>query len=315
MAVTSLDTTVFRRKPPREPTVAQLIRFGAREFAAAGLAFGHGTGDATDDAAALAFHALGLDHAQAAEAYARKVPAGDAGRVLALFAERLRRRVPAAYLMRRMWFAGLEFEVDERVIVPRSPFAELVAAGFAPWVDAARVRRVLDVGTGSGCIAIACALRFPGSRVDAVDVSADALAVARRNVERHRVGDRLQLHQGDVYATLDGRRYDLIVSNPPYVSDAEMDALPAEYRHEPDLALRAGADGLDVVRRILRGAGAHLEDGGVLVVEVGDSDERLQAAFPAVPFTWLEFEHGGGGVFVLTKDELDRHGRDFGTAG
>jgi ribosomal protein L3 glutamine methyltransferase len=297
----------FSRRPPRSPTVAQLIRFGAREFDAAGLAYGHGTGDATDDAAALVFHSLGLDHADAQAAYARKVDAVDATRVLALFAERLRRRVPVAYLMGRMWFAGLEFEVDERVIVPRSPFAELIESGFAPWVDAGQVRRVLDIGTGSGCIAIACALRFPQAEVDAVDLSADALAVARRNVERHGVGSRLQLYQGDVYAPLPERLYELIVSNPPYVSDAEMAALPHEYRHEPDMALRAGADGLDVVRRILRGADARLAAGGALVVEVGDSDERLQQAYPGVPFLWLEFERGGGGVFVLTRDDLDRH--------
>jgi ribosomal protein L3 glutamine methyltransferase len=299
----------FSRKPPRSPTVAQLIRFGAREFDAAGLAYGHGTGDARDDAAALVFHALGLDHANAAAAYDHKVPPEAVSGVLGLFAERLRRRVPAAYLMGRMWFAGLEFEVDERVIVPRSPFAELIAAGFSPWVEPDDVRDVVDLGTGSGCIAIACAVRFPQARVDGVDLSPDALAVARRNVERHGLQARLTLHQGDVYAPLGDRRYDLIVSNPPYVSHAEMDALPQEYLHEPDMALRAGADGLDVVRRILRDADQHLNDGGVLVVEVGDSDERLQQAYPSVPFLWLEFEHGGGGVFVLTKDELGRHRR------
>ncbi|HET7202899.1 MAG TPA: 50S ribosomal protein L3 N(5)-glutamine methyltransferase [Steroidobacteraceae bacterium] len=301
----------FARKPPRSPTVAQLIRFGAREFDSAALAYGHGTGDATDDAAALVFHALELDHAQAEAAYARKVAPGETARVLELFAERLRRRVPVAYLIGRMWFAGLEFEVDPRVIVPRSPFAELIHAGFSPWVEPRDVRRVLDIGTGSGCIAIACATRFPGAQVDAVDLSEGALAVARRNVERHRLESRVHLHRGDVYDPLGDRRYDLIVSNPPYVSDAEMAALPDEYRHEPDVALRAGVDGLDVVRRLLRGAEAHLEPAGVLVVEVGDSDERLQRAFPAVPFLWLEFERGGGGVFVLTRNELCRHRRDF----
>jgi ribosomal protein L3 glutamine methyltransferase len=287
------------------------VRFGAREFEAAGLAFGHGTADATDDAAALVFHALGLDHADAAAAYRRKVDAADAARVLALFEERLRRRVPVAYLMGRMWFAGLEFEVDPRVIVPRSPFAELIEAGFAPWVEPERVRSILDVGTGSGCIAIACALRFPSATVDAVDLSPEALAVARRNVERHGVLGRVTLHHGDVYAPLGARTYDLIVSNPPYVSDAEMAALPEEYRHEPDMALRSGADGLDVTRRLLRGADERLAPGGVLVVEVGDSDERLQRAYPSVPFLWLEFERGGGGVFVLTKDEIGRHRREL----
>lgn len=302
----------FVHAPPRRPTVGQLIRFGAREFDEAGLAFGHGTGDAVDDAAALVFHALALDHGDAAAAYGRKVTRPEAIEVLALFAERITRRVPAAYLMGRMWFAGLEFEVDPRVIVPRSPFAELIEAGFAPWVEPDAVRRVLDVGTGSGCIAIACAVRFPDARVDAVDVSEEALTVARRNVARHGVDDRLALHRGDVYESLGNRRYDLIVSNPPYVSDAEMAALPDEYRHEPDVALRAGHDGLDVVRRLLRDADAHLEPGGALVVEVGDSEERLQQAYPSVPFVWLEFERGGGGVFVLTKDELGRHRRALG---
>jgi ribosomal protein L3 glutamine methyltransferase len=301
----------FSRKPPAAPTVAALIRFGAREFDAAGLAFGHGTGDAQDDAAALVFHALGLDHADAAAAYRRKVEPPDLAKVLDLFAERLRRRVPVAYLMGHMWFAGLEFEVDARVIVPRSPFAELVDAGFAPWIDPETVGSVLDIGTGSGCIAIACAVRFPRAHVDAVDLSPDALAVAQRNVARHDLGARVHLHRGDVYAPVGARRYDLIVSNPPYVSDAEMAELPQEYRHEPDVALRAGADGLDVVRRILRHADDHLAPGGVLVVEVGDSDERLQQAYPSVPFVWLEFAQGGGGVFVLTKDELGRHRHEF----
>jgi ribosomal protein L3 glutamine methyltransferase len=304
----------FNRRPPAAPSVAQLIRFGAREFDAAGLAYGHGTVNARDDAAALVFHALGLDHAEAESAYVIKPGKAQVEQVLGLFAERLRRRVPAAYLMGRMWFAGLEFEVDERVIVPRSPFAELIAAGFAPWIDPGRVQRLVDLGTGSGCIAIACALRFPRARIDAVDLSAAALEVAARNVRRHSVEGRLQLHLGDVFEPLGDAVYDLIVSNPPYVSDEEMNALPREYLHEPDLALRAGNDGLDVVRRILRDADAHLAPGGILVVEVGDSEDRLQLAFPGVPFLWLEFEHGGGGVFLLTKGDLDRHRRELSGA-
>ena len=289
---------------PTAPTVADLIRHGAAAFERAGLAYGHGTDNAIDESAALVFHALDLDHADAEAAYARKPDAAGIARVLALFDERIRRRVPAAYLMGRMWFAGLEFEVDRRVIVPRSPFAELIHAEFAPWIDAARVHRILDIGTGSGCIAIACAVAFPRARVDAVDLSAHALEVARRNVARHGVGDRLQLFLGDVYEPLGEARYDLIVANPPYVSDEEMQSLPPEFLHEPDLALRAGADGLDVVRRILAGAGRHLEPGGALFVEVGDSDERVQQAFPGLPLTWLEFEHGGGGVFMLRGADL-----------
>jgi ribosomal protein L3 glutamine methyltransferase len=289
---------------PTAPTVADLIRHGAARFERAGLAYGHGMGDAVDEAAALVFHALDLDHARAESAYAQRPAATGVARVLALFEERIARRVPAAYLMGRMWFAGLEFEVDPRVIVPRSPFAELIHAGFAPWIDAGRVRSILDIGTGSGCIAIACAVALPRTRVDAVDISPKALEVAARNVARHGVGDRVRLLQGDVFGPVADARYDVIVANPPYVSDAEMQALPAEYLHEPELALRAGADGLDVVRRILAGAPRHLQPGGALFVEVGNSDERVQQAFPQLPFTWLEFEQGGGGVFMLRADQL-----------
>jgi len=291
---------------PSAPTVADLIRHGATAFERAGLAFGHGTDNATDEAAALAFHALDLDHAEAEAAYVMQPDAAGVARVLALFDERIARRVPAAYLMGRMWFAGLEFEVDPRVIVPRSPFAELIHDRFEPWLDPGRVRRILDIGTGSGCIAIACALAFPDASLDAVDLSPQALEVARRNAARHGVGDRVRLHLGDVYEPLGDARFDLIVSNPPYVSDAEMQDLPPEYLHEPDLALRAGADGLDVVRRILGGLSQHLEPGGALFVEVGDSDVRVQEAFPGLPLTWLEFEHGGGGVFLLRADDLKR---------
>jgi len=283
--------------------VADLIRHGAAAFEHAGLAYGHGTDNAIDEAAALVFHALDLDHAQAEAAYATRPDAGSVAHVLALFDERIERRVPAAYLMGRMWFAGLEFEVDSRVIVPRSPFAELIHVEFRPWIQPERVRRILDIGTGSGCIAIACAVAFPNAQVDAVDVSPQALEVARRNVARHGLGARVHLHLGDVYEPLGDARYDLIVSNPPYVSDAEMQALPPEYLHEPDLALRAGADGLDVVRRILAGLPEHLEPHGALFVEVGDSDVRVQEAFPDLPLTWLEFEHGGGGVFLLRGAE------------
>jgi ribosomal protein L3 glutamine methyltransferase len=305
----------FHRPAPRSPTVAELIRYGADEFEQAGLAYGHGTGNAIDDAAALVFHCLGMAHEDAATAYQTRPGEEETRRVLDAFAVRIRQRVPAAYLMGRMWFAGLEFEVDRRVIVPRSPFAELIEAGFEPWVDARRVKRILDVGTGSGCIAIACARRFAEARVDAVDLSVAALEVAARNVERHGVADRMRLLQGDAFEPVRGERYDLIVSNPPYVSDAEMAALPPEYLHEPDLALRAGSDGLDVVRRLLAGAAALLEPQGALFVEVGDSDERLQRAFPRVPFLWLEFEQGGGGVFMLTKHELERHRADLSRTG
>lgn len=295
----------FKSCPPVAPSVEDLVRYGALEFERAGLAFGHGTDNAVDEAASLVFHALGLDHSRAAEVYEFNPGPVDVERVLDVFAERIAKRVPAAYLTGRMWFAGLEFEVDERVIVPRSPFAELIAARFEPWIDPVPVRSILDIGTGSGCIAIACALAFPDARVDAVDLSPAAVSVARRNVARHGIGDRVELFQGDVFEPLGARRYDLIVSNPPYVSDSEMAALPDEYLREPDVALRAGSDGLDVVRRILDGAVSHLERGGAVFVEVGNSDERLGSTYPRLPFTWVEFEHGGGGVFVLRRDEFE----------
>lgn len=296
---------------PASPTVEELIRHGAARFRAARLTFGHGMGDAVDEAAALVFHELGLAHADAAKVYTRRPSPSEVSRVLAVFAERIARRIPAAYLMQRMWFAGHEFEIDERVIVPRSPIAELIDARFTPWLEAGRVRRVLDLGTGSGCIAIACALAWPAAQVDAVDLSADALAIARRNVARHAVGERVRLLQGDVYSPLGVERYELIVANPPYVSDGEMRRLPKEYRHEPDLALRAGVDGLDVARRILAGLPERLAPGGVLVLEVGNSEARLQRAYPGVPFTWLEFERGGGGVCLLTQEQALRHAAEL----
>ena len=296
---------------PAAPTVEDLIRHGAARFRTARLSFGHGMGDAVDEAAALVFHALGLAHTDAAEAYRQQPSPDDVERLLATFEQRIARRVPAAYLMRRMWFAGHEFEVDERVIVPRSPIAELIDARFVPWLEPARVRRVLDIGTGSGCIAIACALALPAAQVDAVDLSPEALAVARRNVAHHAVGERVRLLEGDVYAPLGSERYELVVANPPYVSEGEMRRLPKEYRHEPDLALRAGSDGLDVARRILAGLPERLAPGGVLVLEVGNSEGRLQRAYPGVPFTWLEFERGGGGVCLLTQEQALRHAAEL----
>lgn len=298
------DSPPHEFEVPPGATVLDLIRTGAVAFERAGLCYGHGMANAIDEAAALVFHALDLEHTAGAAAYGLRPEAADVERVLRLLASRVERRVPAAYLMGRMWFADLEFEVDERVIVPRSPFAELIHAGFEPWIDPDSVRRILDVGTGSGCIAIACALAFPQASVDAVDVSGGALEVAGHNVARHGVGGRVRLLQGDVYQPVADARYELIVANPPYVSDSEMQALPPEYRHEPDVALRAGADGLDVVRSLLAGAARHLAPGGALFVEVGDSDERVQRAFPELPFVWLEFEQGGGGVFLLRETDL-----------
>ena len=287
-------------------SVAQCIERGARQFEAAGLEFGHGTDNAFDEAAELVFFGAGLRHEDAAAVYGQTLTAAQLERIESLFERRVRERIPAAYLTQRMWFAGHEFFVDERVLVPRSAIAELIDARFAPWIDAAKVRSILDIGTGSGCIAIACALAFPEARVDAVDLSNDALAVTRINIERHQVKDRVRALVSDVYSGLDGCTYDAIVTNPPYVGSEELASLPAEYRREPQLGLYGGEDGLDIVRRILRDAAAHLNPQGILICEVGNTEEALQDAFPDVPFVWLEFDRGDGGVFVLEYQDLQR---------
>jgi ribosomal protein L3 glutamine methyltransferase len=292
-------------------TVEQLIQHGAAALERAQVCFGHGTDNAWDEAAELVFFGAGLRHEDAPDVYPMTVPAERHEAILELLERRIRERVPAAYLTHRMWFAGTEFYVDERVLVPRSPIAELIEARFSPWIDAERVRSVLDIGTGSGCIAIATALAFPEAHVDAADVSDDALAVAKTNIARYELGERVRAVRSDVFDALDGCLYDVIVSNPPYVGAEEMSSLPDEYRREPELGLRAGVDGLDIVRRILSGASKHLNPGGVLIVEVGNSEDALVDAYPSVPFTWLEFERGGGGVFVLTADDLSAHEAEF----
>ena len=222
----------------------------------------------------------------------------------ALLGRRIRERIPAAYLTGITWFAGLPFHVDSRVLIPRSPIAELIERRYAPWIDPRRVKRVLDIGTGSGCIAIATARALPRARVDAVDLSDAALAVAAINTRRHRLGRRVRLVKSDHFAALGRATYDIIVSNPPYVGSRELGTLPPEYRHEPRVALAAGASGLDAVRVILAGAHAHLRPRGLLIVEVGNTEAAVRRAFPRLPFVWLQFARGGGGVFLLRREEL-----------
>jgi ribosomal protein L3 glutamine methyltransferase len=293
-----------REAAPSRATVGALLDAAARRLARARLHYGHGTDNPRDDAAALVFHALELPHESAPASYRLPVAAPDAARVEALVARRIRERVPSAYLTGSSWFAGHEIRVTPDVLVPRSPIAELCAAGFSPWIDPARVRRVLDIGTGSGCIAIAVAHALPKARVDATDVSAAARAVARDNVRRHGLGRRVRVVAADVYDGLAARRYDVIVSNPPYVPAAAMRRLPREHRAEPARSLRAPRQGLAIIERIVAGARRHLTPGGILVVEVGLSAERVRRRFRKLPFVWLEFEQGFSEVFLLRASEL-----------
>ncbi len=286
-------------------TIAQAIDRLAEQFESAGLSFGHGTDNALDDAAQLVLAGLGLPPEVPPEVMETRLSVAERVEIERLAGRRLRERVPTAYLTGVAWFCGLRFHVDEHVLVPRSPIAELIETGFAPWVRADQaVRRVLDIGTGSACIAIACAYAFPEAQVDAVDVSPEALAVARRNIAAHGWDGRVRALHSDVYAAVGDERYDIIVSNPPYVDAELMSDLPDEYRHEPALGLAGGGDGLDIVLRILRDARMHLQPDGILVVEVGDARDALERRFPELPFLWLEFERGGHGVFLLNAADL-----------
>ena len=293
-------------------TVGELLRGTARRFAAARLHFGHGTHNARDEAAFLVLRGLGL---RFDADLARPVRGSEAARIEKLVQRRIRERIPVAYLLRQAWLGKLGFYVDQRVIVPRAFIAELPRERLRPWLKR-RVRRALDLCTGSGCLAVLLALAFPRARIDATDVSRQALAVARKNVFCYGLGKRIRLIQSDLFAALGGRRYDLIVTNPPYVTAASMRALPREYRHEPRRALAGGGDGLDFVRRILAAARAHLQPGGLLVCEIGDNRRALGRQFPRLPFLWPDTSAGPGQVFMLPREWIPapRRSRTIGAS-
>jgi ribosomal protein L3 glutamine methyltransferase len=293
-----------RGESRRYANVGALLDWATARLEKARLHYGHGTDNARDDAAALVFHALRLAHESAPASYRLPVTARAAARARALVERRIRERLPSAYLTGISWFAGHPIRVTPDVLVPRSPIAELCLAGFAPWVEPARVRRVLDIGTGSGCIAIAAAHALPRARIDATDVSPRALAVARDNVRRNRLGRRVRVLRADVYDGLGARRYDIVVSNPPYVPAPEMRRLPREHRAEPASSLAAARGGLAIVERIVAGARGHLTPEGILVVEVGNTSARVRRRFRDLPLTWLDFEQGHAEVFLLRARDL-----------
>ena len=288
-------------------TISDFVRWGASRFNESGLYFGHGTDNAVDEALFLVLHALHLRPGLASELLQSRLTESEKQAVIALLNLRIKKRLPAPYLTNEAWFAGQSFFVDERVLVPRSPIAELIEEQFSPWVEAHQVHRVLDLCTGSGCIAIGCAMAFPWAEVDAVDISQDALDVANINIERHELKGRVRAVQSDVFSNLSGERYDLIVSNPPYVDAEDLAGMPDEFRCEPELGLAAGNEGLDIAIRILAQATDYLAKKGTLVVEVGNSEAALVERFPEVPFIWLDFERGGHGVFMLHTEMLEEY--------
>lgn len=287
-------------------TVIDFIRYGASRFGEAGLCFGHNCDNALDEATQLVLHALHLPHDLNPVYGQARLTAAEKERVQALLGRRIEERVPAAYLTGEAWFAGLSFKSDPRALVPRSPIAELIEAGFEPWLRGREVHRALDLCTGSGCIAIAMAHYHPDWSVDATDISADALALAEENRRRLHAGN-VRLVRSDLFAELAAQRYDLIVSNPPYVTEAEIGALPPEYRHEPQLGLRAGTDGLDFALRILRDAPDHLTEQGLLICEVGEAERALGGLLPELPLAWIEFKVGPMGVFAVERGDLVAH--------
>lgn len=288
-------------------SVLDFLRFGLSCAVEAHLYYGHGTDNAWDDMRSLILRSLSLPYDLDPILLNARLTSREKRHLSEQLEKRITQRVPVPYLIKEAYFYGLLFYVDERVLIPRSPLSELINNSFSPWIEASYVTRILDLCTGSGCIAIACCYAFPDAKVDAVDISKEALAVAAINAERLEVEDQLTLIESDCFANVPKVKYSVIISNPPYVGKDEMQTLPDEYRHEPILALETGNNGLAIVENILRQAEAYLADDGILVVEVGNSDEALCEAYPLLPFTWLEMSDGGHGVFLLTKQQLSDH--------
>ena len=287
-----------------QPTINVVLDDITQQFAQADLYYGHGTETPEDEAFYLVFTVCQLSFDSDPQVYEQAVEADELARIHHIAAQRIQTRKPMAYLLNEAWFAGYPFYVDERVLIPRSPIAELIHQHFAPWIEPNQVRRVLDLCTGSGCIGIATALLMPGTQVVCSDISPEALAVAQHNSDHYELNDRVNLVVSDMFERIEGR-FDVIVSNPPYVDAADIANMPLEYNHEPvKLALASGNDGLDCTRKILAQAADHLTENGILIVEVGNSQQALMQAYPQLPFTWLTFEFGGDGVFLLRREDL-----------
>ena len=306
-----MDDKQFQAALTELKTLHDILLWGQAHFEQAGLVYGHGTDNAWDEALAIITACLDLPADCPREYLHLPVTLEQRQQILALFKRRIEERIPAAYLIHRAYFMGLPFYVDERVLIPRSPLAEFIEDGVDLWIASDLVHRICDMATGSGCIAIAMAYKFDHAMVDAVDISEEALEVAKRNIEDHQLRDRVTPIQSDLFQQLGEHRYDIIISNPPYVDANDLASLPPEYSYEPKLGLAAGVDGLAIVERILKQASHHLTSQGILVVEVGNSQQALIEKFPQVPFIWLEFARGGDGVFLLTADELQQHFGDL----
>jgi len=288
-------------------TIADYTRYGASLFNQAELFYGHGNDNAFSEALTLIMFALSLPEEMTEQVMVCRLLEHEKLDVLALFEQRVTSQLPVPYITNLAYFAQLPFYVDERVLVPRSPIGELIEKQFSPFInDDNPPKRILDLCTGSGCIAIACASYFPDAEVDALDLSIDALNVAQINIENHGLSEQVIPIQSDVFSGVEGQSYDLIVTNPPYVDQQDIDSLPAEFTHEPEMGLGCGEDGLDIVRTILAQSAAHLSQDGILICEVGNSQIHVEALYPEVDFTWLTFERGGHGVFLLTKAQLDK---------